>query len=135
MAVAYVSRLPSLVLACCALAACSDQSKIESEIRENWPKAEFTEFKSIAPNEYADAMDEWMKPFAGSKWRPTGRETVARPQFKDAKFYSIQQQTTNGYGNVVKKLRFCSILDGEVNCQVTKSLTSLEDARRGAPNR
>jgi hypothetical protein len=88
-----ISRVTGLALACCALAACSDQSKIEAEILESRPKAEFSDFRSITPNEYADALDEWMKPIAGAKWRPTGRETVAKPQFKGAEFYSVQTRS------------------------------------------
>ena len=126
-------RLMGLVLVVCALGACSDRSKVEAEINSAKGDFEFSDFKAIPREEYADAMDEWNKPFLGPRWRPVGRETVAKPQFADAKYYSIQAQRTNGYGNVVKAIRYCSILQGAVNCQVTKYLTSLEEARRGAP--
>ena len=130
-----VSRLTGLALACCALTSCSDRSAIESDLLESRPHAELSDFKSITPMEYADALDEWMKPIAGSKWRPTGRETVAKPQFKAAKYYSVQTQVTYGYGNVAKHRRYCSVLGADVSCMVTKSLTSLADVRRGAPDR
>ena len=125
-------RFIGLALVACTLGACSDESKIESEIHRTQPKAEFSNFKSISPEEYADAMDEWMKPIAGSSWRPLAREAVAGPQFAGAKFFSVEAQVTNYYGNLVKSIRYCSVLKGKADCPVYKSLTSLEDAKRGA---
>ena len=113
----------------CLLGAC-DESKVKASF--NHKNATLSDFKAISREEYAAALSDYDRPMAGDRWRPeTATETLAQPQFRDAKFYSIHVERPNYYGTVVKTVRYCSILHGAANCDVVKELTSHEEILQG----